>query len=109
MERYIIPLILTIIIESVVIYSFGFRGKDLLMAAIGVNIITNPTLNLIFSHTLNIYADYGMGYILFLEAIVVIVEYFMLKAIIKKEDIPFFRLSLTMNVTSFLVGILLLW
>lgn len=109
MEAYLIPLVLTIIIELVVVFLLGFRDKPLLVGVVIVNIITNPTLNYIVLHTREAALMFGLSYILFLEGIVVIAEFLMLRAAFKNTKIPFFKLSLVMNATSFLIGVLLFW
>ena len=109
MELYLIPLILTIIIELSVAYLLGFRGKNLFLALLVINIITNPALNLVVSQTVDLWIRFGVSYILVLEAVVVVAEYLMLKFTFKNSKEPFFKLSFVMNATSFLIGILLLW
>jgi hypothetical protein len=109
MERYLIPLILTIIIETFVVYMLGFRSKKFLWSVVMVNVITNPALNFLLSQTVDLYLSFGMNYILILEAIVVVVEYLILKTLFRQEKIPFFQLSFVMNGSSFLLGLLLLW
>ena len=104
-----IPLILTIIIELSVAFLLGFRNRYLFLGVVVVNIITNSSLNFILAHTLAILDRFGMFYILLLEAIVVITEYLMLKSIFKNEKNSLFKLSLIMNTSSFLIGIILFW
>lgn len=109
MEVYLAPLILTIIIELAVVYLLGFREKPILLAVVLVNIVTNPTLNYIISNTINLYMDFGISYILFLEVIVVLAEYLMLKLALKNIKIDYFKLSLVINGCSFLIGLILFW
>lgn len=107
--HYLVPLILTIIIEAGVVYLLGFRNKNLILGTVIINILTNPTLNYLVSYTVDILLKYGIPYILLLEAVIVIIEYLMLRQAFKNMREPFFKLSLVMNGTSFLIGVLLLW
>ncbi len=100
---YLVPLILTIIIELAVIFLLGFRIKKLFLLIILVNILTNPLLNFL----INIYS-FDFYQILILELAVVIIEGFILSILIK-EKLPFYRLSFIMNATSFLIGLWLPW
>ncbi len=100
---YTIPLAFTIIIETLVVYLLGFRGKKLYFSLLFVNILTNPILNyIVMKYSLDFYSVVG------LEIIVVLVEGLLLKMIIK-GNLPYFRLSFIMNAVSFLVGLWLPW
>ena len=101
--HYIIPLILTIIVEAVVIYFIGLGTKKIIITSILANIISNPLLNL----AINAYT-FDFKEILLLEIIVVIFEALFFRLLIK-EKLPFFTLSFIINATSFLIGLWLPW
>ncbi len=101
--RYIIPLILTLIVELFVVYLLGFRDKKLFLLIFTVNILTNPLLNFI------VYTYYFTFIeILGLELLVVIVEGAFLKYTHAKK-LPYYRLAFVANASSFLIGLWLPW
>ncbi|MBQ9245102.1 hypothetical protein IJ182_02415 [bacterium] len=101
--QYIIPLLLTIIIELTIVYLLGFKNKKLLILVIIANIITNPVLNFIVGSF-----SFDFIEILILEAIVVIFEGLFLK-LLYRTNLPYFRLSFIMNASSYLIGLWLPW
>lgn len=103
-----IPLALTIIIELFVLFLLGFKDKRLYLAVTLINLITNPILNITIFNSRSLVNDFGYFYVLFLEALVVLSEYLMLKIAFKNSKIPFFKLSFVLNASSFLFGIWLI-
>lgn len=103
-----VPLILTILVELFVLFLLGFKDKRLYKAVAIINVITNPILNLTIFNSQNLLNSLGYFYVLFLESLVVLSEYLMLKLAFRQSKIPFFRLSFVLNVSSFLVGICLM-
>ena len=108
MEVYLLPLVVTIIIELFVLYLLGFKEKKLYAAVALINLVTNPILNLTLFHTKNLLFIFGWIYIFFLEAIVIICEYIMLKLIFRDLKLPFLKLSFVLNASSFLIGLIIL-
>lgn len=100
-----IPLVLTILIELFVLFLLGFKDKRLYLAITLINLITNPILNITIFLSHNLINSFGYFYVLFLEALVVVSEYLMLKLTFKQSKIQFFRLSFVLNASSFLFGI----
>ena len=103
--NYIYALILTIIIELSVIYLLGFREKLLFCSLIIINILTNPLLNFIVNRLNETYIDFNFLHIILLEILVVIIEWLLLKLVIKSKQLPLFKISFIINATSFLIGL----
>jgi len=85
----------------------GFRKKRELAAVALVNVVTNPPLN--FFLALNAqYAFFQIGFsaLLFLEALVVLAEWGALTFVFQGKSRKLFRLSLTMNAFSYLIGVI---
>lgn len=97
--RILFGALLTVLIETLFFYAFGFRSKRFILACILINLATNYALN----YTL-LYLPYP-GDIYVGEALVVIIEalfYFSFNRE-KKEVIP---LTVAANILSFLAGLL---
>lgn len=103
--NYIYALIFTIIIELSVIYLLGFREKLLFCPLIIINILTNPLLNFIVNRLNETYIDFNFLHIILLEILVVIIEWLLLKLVIKSKKLPLFKISFIINATSFLIGL----
>ena len=103
--NYIYALIFTIIIELSVIYLLGFREKLLFYSLIIINILTNPLLNFIVNRLNETYIDFNFLHIILLEILVVIIEWLLLKLVIKSKQLPLFKISFIINATSFLIGL----
>lgn len=101
-------LILTIAIEVSLAWLFRLRGKVELGTVILINVITNPLLNYIIM--VNGYfhlVSQTNALILCLEAGIVFVEWRLLVYVIRKGVIKMLVLSVVMNASSFLAGLLL--
>ena len=107
MMFYLVPLVLTILIEEFTVFLLGFKEKDLYLNIIIMNIITNPTLNCVLKNTIYYFEDYSFYYIIFLEILVVLFEWIFLKIRLKSEKLPFFQIAFITNATSFLVGLII--
>jgi hypothetical protein len=104
----VIALVLTLIIEIIVALLLGYKKKEYLLAIIGVNLVTNPVLNFLIQSNAQIKLfDYNIYSILFLEVVVVIIEFLLLWFIFRKERNKMLVLSITMNAASFMVGVIL--
>lgn len=103
--NYLYALILTIIIELSIIYLLGFREKLLFYSLIIINILTNPLLNFIVNRLNETYIDFNFLHIILLEILVVIIEWLLLKLVIKSKQLPLFKISFIINATSFLIGL----
>ena len=98
---FILPLVITIVVELIVLMIlFGLRWK-VLLASIPINIATNIPLNLFIQHV-----DSSIWSIIVGELIVIVVEalcYYLLLKDLKQA----FIVSLLCNLASFLVGLLI--
>jgi|GEM_PF-2467208 len=101
---YIIPLVLTVIIELAAVYALGFREGRLFLAAVMASVITNPVLNFLVH-----YYGFNFEQIIISEAAVVIIEALIMQLFMQKNNLPYFRISFIMNAVSFLIGLYLPW
>ena len=100
-----IPLFLTLLIELGVLRLLGFKNRKLFIGVALINLITNPTLCFTLTKSYKLIDQWGILYIFFLEVIIVILEYLMLKSMFKKLELPFFKLSFVLNASSFMLGV----
>ena len=100
-------LILTIIIEVGIAIILGYRKKDLVNILL-VNIITNP---IVVTIPLYINVNYGLSKrnitLLMLEILTVFAEGFIYKLYLKNKKINPYLLSLILNVSSYLIGVVI--
>ena len=100
-------LVLTEVIEVIVAFLLGYRGKKFYTALLLINLITNPTLNctvmiLYYFHILYFFI------VPTLEVLVVICEWRLFEYALGKGKKSYLVLSLIINLSSYLIG-LLLW
>jgi hypothetical protein len=96
------------VIELGVALFFGFRKKIEIIAIIFVNLLTNPILNyllLVNNHFSFFKTD--LLIILFLEFVVILVEWKLLLYIIQNKSSKIFKLSFVMNFCSYIVGVII--
>ena len=107
-SKLILALILTIILEVLIAISFNYRKKSELLTIVLINVITNPLLNylLLVNSYFNL-VSMNIFILIFLEVIVVIVEWMLLRYALRQNPKKLLILSVVMNATSFLVGLLL--
>jgi len=107
-SSYLVTLLLTLIIEILVAFVFGYRNKFVLLSIIFVNLITNPLLNCILwlNTSLGFFTTITTNLIL-LEILVVIAEWLLLVFALRQSFKSLLLLSLTMNFVSFSVGLVL--
>lgn len=100
-------LALTIVIEVVVAYLMGYRTKNFLLVVALASVITNPSLNLILSVN-SMFSLFGAtkAVIIFLEIIVVFIEFYILSYVFDKKysRIKLFRLAVIINLVSYFFG-----
>lgn len=103
----LISLLCTLTIELGIAYIFKYRGKDLINVLL-VNILTNPLLNSIIV-AINYY--YGLKTrnisLIILEIMVVLIEGFIYQKYLDRRRINGYLLSLLLNVSSYLIGLLI--
>ena len=102
-------LILTILIEETVVFLLGYRNKNTFLVVVLVNVITNPIANYIvmINNIFNI-IEPNILLVIILEVLIVYIEWKILKyALPNQEKQSYLILSITMNLASFLTGIIL--
>ncbi len=103
----IICLLSTVIIECGIAFIIGYRKKDLLNVLL-VNCLTNPIVS-----SVPVYFNYFYGLklrnisLLALEIITLFVEGFIYVKVLKRRKINGFLLSLILNLSSYLIGLLI--
>jgi hypothetical protein len=102
--NFIIPLILTVVIELLITFLMGFRSRLFIFTVIIVNLVTNPLLNYVLI-LIGPIKNWGLNFsmILSLEAIIVYGEWRMLSYCFRELK-GLFTLSLSMNLASFVLG-----
>lgn len=99
-------LLITLVVEGLIALIIGYRKRDLLNVIL-VNILTNPLVNSI-SIAINYY--YGLKYrniaLIILEILAFLIEGFIYYKCLKKRKINGFVLSLILNLSSYLIGLL---
>ena len=93
--------ILTLIIEGVVLFAFGFREKRTYIAFLIVNILTQGILNYSFSGPNLSYIWWIM--FLFLEFSVILIEILAFRTLIKEEG-RVINFTIVANILSLIVG-----
>jgi hypothetical protein len=101
----ILLIIANILIETLVAFFLGYRSFKQILAVVFVNLFTHP-LFLYFLSISHLSSQYQV--LLFLEMIVVIVEWILLMLALREDKKQLFYLSITMNFFSLWVGIFLL-
>lgn len=97
-------LILTIIIEVLVAYLFGYRKKDLVNIMLA-NIITNPIVVVVPVYFNIKYGILERNIVLYiLEILTVIVEGFIYNKYFNKRSMNTYKLSLILNIITYLAG-----
>lgn len=107
-NSFLLAPLLTIVIELAVAILFGFRKKIEIITIIFVNLLTNPVLN--YFLWVNDYFSFFKSNLLltlFLEVVVVFVEWKLLMYILQEKSNKLFRLSLAMNFCSYIAGVLI--
>lgn len=107
LSSYFVALFLTIVIETTVALVFGYKKKTELIIIALINAITNPLLN--YTLSLNYYfvvVAHDTFLILLLEVFVVLVEWRLLRYVLRQGSKKLFWLSLLMNLCSFFMGVI---
>ncbi|MFU8786498.1 MAG: hypothetical protein ACNA7U_04555 [Candidatus Izemoplasmataceae bacterium] len=106
-----LALILTIVIEVCVVWALNFKDKIFIIIVILVNVITNPSLNLIISLSYHYTTTLMPFYVLLiLEVMIILIEAIILFKVFPKYSFKLMVLvSSIMNITSFSIGIGIQW
>ena len=104
-------LFVTILVESVVAMLLGYRKKLEIATIILINLITNPLMNYLIIIGVFLAPSDRVSTIittLFLEIVVVFVEWLLLRFALRSDSKKLFVLSLVMNVCSFIAGFIII-
>lgn len=104
---FLVPLGLTIIIETIIAFSYGIHTMRDLSVIILAQILTNPVVNfgaILVYQSMN--ATYYGLYLFTIETIVLFTESTVYKYCLSPSQISPFHLSALCNLTSFAIGIL---
>lgn len=105
MTNLIIALALTELIEAITAYIMGNRGKRFYLTLFLANLITNPSINFIIC-LLYYFKVLYFPIIIFLEILVVIVEWRIYKYIFPKKK-SLLLASIITNLLSYIFGLLI--
>lgn len=106
--RLALALILTIIIELAVALAAGIRGRKNMECIALVNVITNPLFNyLLICYFFITRTAIRNEFILIAEMLIVIAEYHLLKNALRQTRSKVFILSLLMNCSSYMAGLII--
>jgi len=106
---YLAALLLTLIVESLVAFLFGYRNRRDISCVILVSLVTNPILNFIFlSNNYFAFLTVNSWTIFAMESMVVLSEWLMLSYVLRDKPKKLLLLSITMNACSYLAGAVLL-
>ena len=100
----ILSLVFTIFIEVVISIFCGINNKNDILYIILINILTNPSteiINLVIKDS-----NFHYPVIIIVEIIVVIIEYLFYKRVLKNKNINLLYLSIINNICSYGVGIM---
>ncbi len=102
-------LVSTIIIELIISLILGVRNKKDIVNIILVNALTNP-LVVSITNLANLFIGYNESYIVLyiLEVLAIICEGFIYHKYLKFKKINAYVLSIIFNVSSYLIGLLIL-
>ena len=105
---FLVPLSATILLELCVALLFWYKKKSLFLSIVFVNCITNLTLNYVLWVN-NSFAFFTPTFstLLVLEVLVVVVEWILLKYVMRESTIRLFLLVLIMNIVSCVAGFIL--
>ncbi|MFA6136098.1 MAG: hypothetical protein WC705_01955 [Candidatus Paceibacterota bacterium] len=107
-SSYLLALLLTIVIELIIAFFFGFRKKIEIIAIVFINLFTNLILNyflLVNDHFF--FFKSSLLIILFLEIVVVLIEWKLLVFALQEKSRKLLALSLVMNFCSYIIGVLI--
>lgn len=107
-NNFLLPLILTILIEGTAALLMGYRNKQLMVVIAAVNTITNPFMN--FTSVLILYfglQEFFYWFILPLELLLIPVEWIILNYAIPGKKKELLKLAAVMNIFSYMIGLVI--
>ncbi len=107
-NSFLFPLLLTLIIELFIASIFSYKSKFLLLGIILVNLITNPLLNyFLWLNTFLGFFTITVISLVLLEILVVLIEWILLTLALRQNFKSLLFLSVVINFTSFIVGLII--
>ena len=105
-----IALALTVVIEIGIAWLLGLRSKTEIGTILLINVITNPALNylMLVNTSFHLISRTSL-LLLFLEAIVVLAEWLLLRYVLRHSLKRTLALSVAMNACSYAAGLLIFW
>lgn len=100
----ILSLAFTIFIEVVISILCGINNKNDILYIILINILTNPSTEMI--NLLIKDSSFHYPIIIIVEIIIIIIEYLFYKKVLKNKNINLLYLSIINNICSYAVGII---
>lgn len=100
----ILSLVFTIFIELVISIFCGVTKKGDMLYIVLINILTNPSTELI--NLLIKDSSFHYPIIIIIEFIIVIIEYLFYKKVLKSENINLLYLTIINNLCSYIIGIM---
>lgn len=100
----ILSLISTLFIELIISIFCGINEKNNLLCIFLINLFTNPITELI--NLLIISSRFHYPIILFIEILVIFIEFILYKKFLKVKKINLLYLSIINNVCSYIIGII---
>lgn len=105
---YLLPFTLSFVVEALVAILLGYKSRVMLAGLLFINLATNPAANFVFRVGSYYHMFPGnLTSILWLEVIVVILEWRFMNYMFVGRSRSIFLLSLVMNTVSFSVGLLI--
>jgi hypothetical protein len=105
---YFISLLFTQVIELAITYLL-IKKKFLLIILLLINLITHPLVNYLFwvNQFLSFFIVNWFNVFIF-ELLIIIVEWLLLKFVVKVKSVELLKLSLIINLSSFFFGLVCL-
>lgn len=107
-NSFLLAPLLTIVFELLVALFFSFRRRKAVTTIIFINLLTNPILN--YFLWVNDYFSFFKSTLLltlFLEFIVVFVEWKLLASVLHEKSNKLLKLSFMMNFCSYIAGVII--
>jgi len=107
-NSFLLAPLLTVVFELIVALFFGFRRKIEIITIIFINLLTNPILN--YFLWVNDYFSFiksNLLLTLFLEFLVVYVEWKLLMYVLQEKSDKLLKLSFIMNFCSYIAGVII--
>lgn len=108
--NFVIILFSTIIIEIITAYFLGYRKSNQILIIALINVITNPIINyiLILNNFFHLITN-TFFLVIILEIMIIVVEWRILNYAFSNTsyNLSFLTLSLSINISSFLIGTLI--